>query len=404
MAIDITSAQFVLKEHYKQFSPKNMVYKNNPLFAMVPKYTKFTGDQMPIPQIYANPQSRSATFSVANSAASTANTKGASFNITRKQDYAVAEISHEAMLASEDNAGAFLKIATMEIDGAINAVGRSTATAIYRDGTGTIGRISTGSTVASTVITLADPRDIVNFEVGMIIGASSALGSGARTGTATVTAINRNTGTLTTGSNWSSQITSLATSDYLYQSGDLNGKISGLDAWVPLADPSSTAFFGVDRTADIVRLSGTRRNLTGVPFEEAVLDVNALVCQEGGSPDYVFMNFINYASFEKQLGSKVQYNPAKDPEGIVSFDGIKIQGMKGPMTVLPDLNCQSDRFYCLQLDTWVLASLGEVPNLFDADGTKMLRASSSDALQVRVTAYHQLGCYAVGFNGVGQIA
>jgi hypothetical protein len=276
---------------------------------------------------------------------------------------------------------------------------------LFRDGTGTIGRISSGSTVASLVITLAEPRDVVNFEVGMIVGASSAIGSGARTGTATITAINRNTGTLSvSGSNWSTQITSLAALDYLYQSGDLNAKIAGLDAWVPLADPASTAFFGVDRTADIVRLSGTRRNVVGAPIEEALVDINALVCQEGGSPDYAWMNFINYAALEKQLGSKVQYQVAKDSEGIISFDGVKVQGMKGPMTVLPDLNCQNDRLYVLQLDTWVLASLGEVPNLFDADGTKMLRASSSDALQVRVTAYHQFGSYAVGFNGVGQIA
>ncbi len=402
MAIDMTSADFALKEHYKQFTPKNMVYKNNPLYALMSKYEKFTGDVMPIPQIYANPQNRSATFS--NAIAGTGNSKGVKFNLTRVQDYSIAEISHEAMLASEDNAGAFLKLATMEIDGAINSLGRSTAVAMYRDGTGTIGRISTGSTVASTVITLADPKDVVNFEVGMVIGASSALGSGARTGSAAITAINRNTGTLTTGSNWSTQITSLATSDYLYVAGDLNKKVSGLDAWIPLADPTSTAFFGVDRTADIVRLSGVRKNVVGLPLEEALTDVVAAVCQEGGSPTHAFMNHINFAALEKQLGSKKMLT-REDVKGTdIGFDGIKVTGLKGPVTVLPDLNCQNDRFYVLDLPTWSFNSLGQSPNLFDADGTKMLRSTSADSLQVRVTSYAQIGCEAVGFNGVGQIA
>jgi hypothetical protein len=402
MSVDLTTADYALKQHYLNFSPKNLVYKNNPFYALVPKYTKFDGSNMPVPQIYSNPQGRSGTFS--NALSSVGQTAGAKFLLTRVQDYAVADISNEAMLASQSDSGAFFNLATQEIDGAINSIGRSIAASLYRDGTGTIGRISTGSTVASLVITLADPADIVNFEVGMFIGASSALGSGLRTGSAQVTAINRNTGTLTTGSNWSTQITSLATSDYLFVAGDFNKKAAGLDAWIPLADPSATTFFGVNRTLDVVRLGGVRRSVIGVPLEEAVIDVNAAVCKEGGYPDYCFMNFQNFAAFEKQLGSKVNYVQTKDQDALVSFDGIKVVGMKGPMTVIPDLNCQNDRFYCVSLDTMMLASLGESPSLFDSDGNKMLRSSSADSLQVRVTSYHQLGVKAVGWNGVGQIA
>jgi hypothetical protein len=403
MASDLTSGDFALKEHYKAMKPTDMVYKNNPFYALVPKYTKFTGDTMPVPQIYANPQNRSATFSTA--IAGTGNTKGVKFNLTRVQDYSIAEISHEAMLASEDNAGAFLKLAVMEIDGAIHSLGRSTATALFRDGTGTIGRIATTATVASATLILSNVQDVVNFEVGMVIGASSALGSGARTGTATISGINRNTGTITTaGGNWSTQISSLATSDYLYVAGDFNKKMAGLDAWVPLADPSATAFFGVDRTQDIVRLSGVRKSVIGLPIEEALTDVNAALCQEGANPSHAFMSHMNYAALEKQMGSR-KILTREDVKGTdIGFDGIKVTGLKGAMTVLPDLNCQSDRFYCLQLDTWSFNSLGESPNLFDADGTKMLRSTNADSLQVRVTSYHQLGCEAVGFNGVGQLA
>jgi len=402
--VDLVTADYALKQHYQNYTPNNVYYKNNPLYAITKKYTKFTGSVKPVPQIYSNPQGRSATFS--NALAQAGNTKGVKFMLTRVPDYGVVEIGNEAMLASMDDAGSFVELATQEIDGGLVSVGRSIATAMYRDGTGTIGRISSGSTVASLNITLATLSDADSFEVGMTIGASSGLGTGERTGSAQITAINRDTGTLTTaGSNWSAQITSLAVNDYLFVKGDFNKKLSGLDAWVPLTAPSATAFFGVDRTSDITRLAGVRKSLIGLPIAEALTNLITATCKAGATTDLATMNFENYAALENQLGSKVQYSmPIKDSEGIIAFDGIKVMGLKGPVTVLPDVNCQSDRIYAIQKDTWQLSSLGEAPSLFDSDGQKMLRSGTADSLQVRMNAYLNLECTAVGWNGVGQIA
>ena len=63
MALDMTTFAAALKQHYIDFTVKNMVYKNNPLHALMPKYEKFGGSNMPLPLIYGNPQGRSATFS-----------------------------------------------------------------------------------------------------------------------------------------------------------------------------------------------------------------------------------------------------------------------------------------------------------------------------------------------------
>lgn len=403
MALDMTTFAAALKQHYVDFTVKNLVYSNNPFLATVGKDEKFGGLNMPLPLIYGNPQGRSATFS--NALNQKTNSQIKAFTLTRVSDYSLANIQNEVLEASSGDSDAFMRAATTEIDGAIQAATRSLAGALFRNGTGSIGQISAGSTVASTSITLANIEDVVNFEVGMTLAASATDGGANRTGSAQITAIDRSTGVISTGSNWSSQISSLAAGDFLMVAGDLNAKIKGLDAWLPMPGVLTNAsFFGVDRTLDATRLAGVNYDYSGVPIEEALVDLAARIGREGGVPDRCYMNFANYANLEKALGSKVVYVNVKDQEGIVGFEGIKIHGQKGPITVIPDLNCQADRFYMLQSNSWKLYSLGMAPKLLKSDGMEFLRVSSADAVEVRVGYYAQLGCHAPGWNGVGKLS
>lgn len=403
MALDMTTFAAALKQHYVDFTVKNLVYKNNPFHATVRKDEKFGGLNMPLPLIYGNPQGRSATF--ANALAQKTNSQIKAFTLTRVSDYSLANIQNEVLEASQGDSDAFMRAATTEIDGAIQAATRSLAGAEYRSGTGSIGQISAGSTVGSPTITLANINDIVNFEVGMTLAVSATDGAANRVGSVVIVAINRSTGTLTASGNWTAGIAAVAVGDYIMVAGDLNAKVSGLDAWLPMPGVlTSSPFFGVDRTLDSTRLAGVSKDYSGVPIEEALVDLAASIGREGGLPDKCWMDFSNYANLEKALGSKVIYQTVKDPEGIVGFEGIKVHGPKGPITVLPDLNAQSDRMYMLQSDTWALYSLGMAPKLLKSDGMEFLRVSSADAVEVRCGYYAQLGCVAPGWNGVGKLS
>lgn len=403
MALDMTTFAAALKQHYVDFTVKNMVYKNNANHAMLRKDEKFGGLNMPLPQIYGNPQGRSAGF--ASALANKTNTQIKAFTLTRVSDYALANIQNEVLEASVGDSDAFMRAATTEIDGSIQAVTRSLAGAEFRNGTGSIGQVSAGSTVGSVTITLANIDDIVNFEVGMTLQAAATDGGVPRAGTVAVTGINRSSGTLTAAANWSTGIAAIATGDFLLVQGDSNAKLSGYDAWLPMPGVLTNAlFFGVDRTVDATRLGGVSVDYRGAPIEEALIDLAAKIGREGGVPDRCWVNFQNYANIEKALGSKVIYQPVKDPEGIIGFEGIKIHGPKGPITILPDLNCQGDRFYMVQSDTWALYSLGMAPKLLKSDGMEFLRVSSADAVEVRAGYYAQMGCVAVGWNGVGQLS
>lgn len=394
-SLDMTSFASALKVHYTPQRVQNMVYRDNPLLAMIPKYEQFGGKNLPIPIKYGIPQGRSAQFSDAQ--ANKTASKYKDFVLTRVKDYALASIDNETLEASKGDANAFLEAATSEIDGAIQSATRSLAISLYRKSSGSIGQIATTTTVATAIIILTDVESVTNFEVGQVLEASTADGGGSVKATErTVIAIDRDAGTVTVDSNLNSA-TAWAVNDYLFVDGDYDSKISGLLSWIPSTAPSATTFFSVDRSADVTRLGGLRFDGSALPIEEALIGAASRAAREGGKPDYCFMSYSKYADLEKALGSKVQYVDMKvNPE--IGFRGILINGPRGPIKVVPDQNCPSDRCFMLQLDTWKLYSLGKAPQLLDSDGMKMLRESSADAVEVRVGYYAQLGCNAPGFN------
>jgi hypothetical protein len=181
--------------------------------------------------------------------------------------------------------------------------------------------------------------------------------------------------------------------------GDNNAKISGLLAWLPTSAPGNTdSFYGVTRSADSVRLAGVRYDGSAQSIEEAAIDASALTAREGGKSEIGITNYTSYSALEKALGAKVQYVEFKGPAEI-AFQGIRINGSKGPIRIFADRNCPGVRMFLLQMNTWELESLGEAPQILKyGDGLEMLRVSNADAGEVRVGYYANLGCNGPGWN------
>jgi len=406
-SLDMTSFDAALKQHYTNDEIMRMTYKDHPFLALVPKMTDFGGKNLPIPIIYGNPQGRSASFTYAK--ANKVSGKYTDFVLTRSKDYGLCSIDNETLEASKGNQNAFMEAATTEIDGTFASLSSSLSSAIFRNGSGSIGQISTTTTIASDTCVLADLNDIVHFEVGQKIVASTADGGGtvkAHGGVQnalTVAGVNRMTGTITFdalmdsfGSNdW-------AQSDYLFVQGDYDSKIKGLEAWIPATDPTSATFFGVDRSVD-TRLGGLRYDVSDRPIEEGLIDLAMLVNREGGKLSHFFVNYNRYGILEKSLGSKVQYIDVNTKVGI-AFRGIVLNTPKGPVTVMADTDCQDTVAWGIQMDIWKLYSLGLAPKLLNQDGNKWLRESDADSIELRAGYYAQLGCRAPGWNIRGKIA
>jgi hypothetical protein len=406
MSLDMTSFDAALKQHYTSDAIENLVYKDNPFFALVAKYEEFGGRNLPIPLIYGNPQGRSATFSNAQTRGGTTNSQITDFIITRVKDYSIATIDNETLEASKGNANAFMEAATTEIDGAINSLTRSLAVGMYRGADGSIGQVNAEpSEAASTVITMKSAGDITNIEINMALNIWSAKSGGTQrnldgsTTQMVVSAVDRSAGTFTISTAYDSSGT-IAADDFVFVEGDRGLKMSGLDEWLPTTAPSSgDSHFGVDRSVDTNRLAGIRYDGSSDPIEEALIEGASRVAREGGKVDHCFLSYAKYAELEKALGSKVQYvELTKSAE--VGFRGILVNGPRGAIKVIPDQNCPDDKAYMLQLGTWKFYSLGKAVRVIDTDGLNMLRQASADGVEVRWGSYHQLGCKGPGFNAV----
>jgi hypothetical protein len=405
-SFDLGAANAALKELYDDQKIANLVYKNNPFLAMVPKMEEFGGKYMPIPLIVNTSQGRSATFSSALSNQTAATVE--SFALTRVANYSIAQIDNHTKLASKTDKMAFINGATVVIDGAIRALTNSLATQIFRDGSGAIGVVGATSTLGNIVLT--NSSDVVNFEVNMTLEARDPSTGTLRTGgPAYVVAVNRTTGVVQVSGSMGGAVgvglgSWLATiSDTLNVVGDYNLGLKGLAAWVPTSSPTSASFFGVDRSVDPTRLGGVRFNGTSQSIEEAVIDASLLVAREGGTPDVCIMNFASYAALEKSLGAKAQYISFDGPAKLY-YPGILINGAAGQIKVFPDRSCPAKTAFLLQMDTWKLYSLGPAPHIAKyADGLEMLRVYNSDAAELRVVSYANLGCNAPGFNAVVQL-
>ena len=405
MTLDMTTFDAALKVHYTDDRVKNLVYKNNPLLAAMPKMESFGGRNLPIPIQYGIPGSRSATFTDALAQKGGASSAFKEFVLTRVKDYCLASIDNETLEASIGNPNAFMEAASNEINSAILSCTRSLATAMYLNGTGVLGTVAAGP--AATSFTLATVDDVVNFEVGMTLVGTAGAAPWTVVATGVVTGVDRDTGVIT--HSVTAPPGGFTAGHFVACEGDIpagaaapNKKISGLGAWIPDAAPApGVPFFTVDRDVDSSRLGGVRFAAGVLSKVDSLSQAAARLAREGGRPSHVFMNHADYGLLLSELNTAVQYTEIKAHDnGDISFSAMRLHTPSGTISVVPDHNCPPGRAYLLQMDTWKLYSLGAAPKILQTDGMRLLREASNDGVEVRVGYYAQLGCRAPGWNCV----
>ena len=322
---------------------------------------------------------------------------------TYQQDYGVATIEGRLMAAASDKEGALYDKMVAQIDGIMGGTMQSFATKIYRSGFGEMSQISTSTTLASTSLVLKYPEDAVLFEIGMRIQFSSAI-SGAtlrNTGGTTdlrITAINYNTGTLTTSANISS-ITGVATGDYIFRKGDRHDSAStvrqaivGFEGQFNMTD----AIFGYTRSTDS-RLQGVSIASTGKTEEDAIIDGLAEVDRYGGQVDWVFMNPTRRRNLTKAAMGRYRPTTVASPLPGVGVKGINLMASSGDsVDIFSDPFCPVDRIYGISKESLQLfcARTSQIPTFLDDDGNTVLRLAAADSIEGRVEYYADLECNA----------
>lgn len=403
--LDLTKASAILKELYDGQEVTQLMYKDSPLFALMPKDEDFLGKEKPLPNRVSDPQGASADFRQAQ--LNKRSSLYEAFKLTRDKDYSVASIDTETMLASASDVGAFVRAAKAEMDGAIRTMARRHGWKTYGDGTGSMGNATAAVNGGICTISMVDPDAIAKIEVNQTVELRQAAGTlrtftgPTNTTQVVVNTVNRSAGTFTViGSEGEaiSAVSGTASTDFVCVAGDYNKSFRGVAAWIPVVAPSATPFFGVNRTVDSERLAGVRMSGAGKPQDEALADAARLMGRAGASPTHLMTNFTKYSALEKILGSKVRY--VDEEIAGIAFRAIEIAGPSRSIKVLADRDCPGNLQYMLTIEDWAFESLGQAGRILDQDGNTILRDPFSDSYEVRIGSYGQFRCVNPGHSGV----
>lgn len=405
MTYTTTTLTNVLKSIYDGQGVKKLVHDegSRPFFSRLKKNKNLGGLGIPLPVIYSDGTGISPSFTTgqANAGASSI----AQFVITHADPlYSFAQIETEALLAARSDKQAFLNSLTHSIDSALNALANNVESALFRNGSGAIGRISSLGD-SNTSLTLTSVDDVVNYAVGMKIVAAQTEDSALRSSTAgTISAVDRDTGKITFSASIPSTFDGYAsTNDYLFLEGTYTTAgdrkmIRGLDAWFPATAPSSgDSFFTQDRSADPSKLAGVRYAGNSASIEQSIIGATARLGRQCGvKSDLVLMSHDTYRLLNDEMGSKVQRG--QGGKAIGGFSGLEVIGLKGPIECLPATFCQSDVMWLLSMESLTLYSMGDAIQILDQDGKKICRRDAADKLETRCACFANLGCNAPGHN------
>lgn len=399
MTATLSASTAILKTKYPDGRLPKAMYEKFPFVATIQKNEDFDGNNKVIALQTENPQGSSADFQTALGSLAQGTYKN--FTLTRVEHFGLARIKGQALKAAEKSTGALVDLWQNETDG-INATEMKCLEVYgFGNGTGVLGVAASGTT--GTTITLGTASDIAKFDIGMRVGAVSSttsLSPTVRSGYAVITSISRGTtATITSGSNWNSQITGLTSNDGLVRAGDNASSgtatvVTGTKSWIA-GGTSPGTLFSLDRNSDPVRLAGQTYDATGVPMEDALIEAESLRNFQGQMGKLTaWCNPRDVSQLKKSLGGKVTY-VRKDMDSTiagVSFKAIEFEGDYDTIRLMSSPFVGRNEVHLLQMDTFSLESLGPAPQMLDFDGPNFLRVASDDAYEVRFGLYGNYAC------------
>ena len=403
-----TISQFsaFIKQFFNPQEVDNLTKCNRPLWGRMNKNEDISGDPWIVPIQYVNGQG-AAAISHAKAQTNASNVKGDKWAIDVANYFASISIGDKVMMATRNNAGAFLENKTTEIESLYGTVGDSFATYMYRNGGGAIGQISA---INGNVITLQDRTQGFYFEFGMTVAACSDDGTNSgttpRVGTSTVSTIDRTNGLVTLAA----VPGTFQVGDFLFRDGDVVANtgtllMHGLQAYIT-ANDSPAALWGVTRTTDTQRLAGCRvptSQLAAKGIEERIQLLGSMMAGTyramTASGDWeIYLHPEDMQTLNISLQAKGIRELTDDSTSFgYTYVEVFAGGMK--MKIFADPFCPKGSLFILYMKSWTLGSYGPPIKRVTGDGLELLRAATTNDYELRLTGYPEVTTNAPGRNG-----
>jgi hypothetical protein len=341
------------------------------------------------------------------------------FDITPVIYYSLFSIQRQLLRRAQNKKAAILPALERQVKMALNGWKRRQGIYLWGSGVGNVGQIQTtagGTTAAGTVLTssqlqISAVADMKHFQKNVTVG-FSADNTGAtsqRTNVVPliVTNLDRDNAILTFNVPVATACPTFGATDYLYFDGDYNGTVTGNYGWVPQTAPTSTAFFGLDRTQDIQWLAGWRVSGKGLTPKAAAMKAAKVIAEADGQGTHYFLSPNDYLNLQYELESAGSLRNTKEPAAPINkyssgitFNGLEFMGSMGPIKAFFDINVPDGFPMLMDLDTWTFATMGDAPYFDSEDGNEILRETDADAFEGRIVGDMQNYTEAPGRNVV----
>ena len=430
MGASLTDWEASLKEMYSERETKPLSFADNVLLGTMPKERKNGGGDYFTQVVYRQaPGGGSGSFAKAK--LNGYSSKLSKLNITRVPMWQRVAVNARLMLAGEKTDESVIAV-SREFDNGFTELATKAERRLFRSASGRIGQVKSTTTVTTDTIILTDRADAWNFQAGDKCQFSATETGGAvrvggtSSGILTVETVDYDAGTVKfTGADNQAEA-GVAVLDFVYQDGDYDTCIAGLESWLPAGSGRTAAlaasFFGLTRSVDPQRLGGIYVDGTalGGDANDIIIHLESEVVKHGGKPDICICPtdfFRDLAKiwvstrqgFERVMVSASDKTSSGEPL-IISrlYPGIKAMVGGSMLTIVPTRNCPSNRLYMLQRDTWTVRHVGSGIPMFATEelGGQMLQMDTwtSGQTDIEVVGWlmadFNLGCEAPGKNGV----
>lgn len=379
-AFSLAEATNLFKINYYKKS-ENMYNSANVLLGRVKKRYDFTGKS----RYLATPLSfAGGVGSGSLPTPGVANYEDAS--ITSKSVYATCEIEREAIKASADDKGAFVRATKEVVQKAVESYMRNSSRILFGSGTGALGTSTaanaTGTAAAPVIIITTaswneanwEENDLVNFNSdSSVFSIESVVPS-----TKTVT-LARISGSL--------DLTGTGGSDVAYMQNSKDNDPQGLKGAL---DATSGTLYGVpvQRRWQATQKAAGGAGITTDLMNEVMLETER---KFGKAPKMIVTSYTQYRKILNQIEDHKRYNldpRAKNLKGKISFQGLEFMSTRGPIGIFPERFCDADRIYFIN-DDFIECHHRPGFGWFDDDGTVFLRKATSDAYEARYGGYYE---------------
>lgn len=397
----LTSFDAFLKERYYDGGDfvEKLQFGENTLLGMLEKRgdSGMVGLDLPVPIITVLPQGAGKTFSVAQARS---NSTTAGQLLMKAGDYhGVVQIGDKVMKASKTNKGAFLENKMLEIDGLWETCGENLSIYLWGNGGNALGR---RESIAGNVITLTEPADAANFEVGMAIVASANDGSLAtdtilvNSEDVTVVAVNAAAGTVEISD--ATDIGSFANGNYLFRKSDFFGDslapvLIGVQAFITATD-SPAALWGVSAATRALmpqRWAGCRPSSVAIAGKSIEERLKILIAQmrsrfKAKTPDAFFMNPEDMQKLDTTQVSTVQRDD-KSSKATMGYEALALRTPGGVIPIYEDRHCPIGHAFAFRMKNHWLTHMDDLLHPQEGDGFQMLRKDSSTDYEFRLLSY-----------------